>query len=558
MLENLTICNFLYIDKLDIEFKEGFNVLTGETGSGKSVITEAIKIAIGLKNPAKNTILNKSASFHAIFKISSSSPLVPILSESGVDMQAGELIFTRNFSEEGKSKNFINNTPVASNFIREIGKILVDFNEQGEHFTLFTPSNYLNILDNFSGLNQDSKELVKLFQELSAKRKLVDDLLSKKALREKEISYLEHIIAEIEEVNTYEGEETELLEKKKIIVENSKAKQILLELKKILSNDKDSGSVIELLINASKNISRNSIFYESNSELKSIPDKIENLIKETDEIIRIISLVVKDSNEDGLEKVQERLFTLKDLAKKHDLLNADQLINFLEKSRQDHKYLISLNEETANLQEQIKTIKQKYDILAMKISNIRKESAKILENSITEKLRFLLLDKASVRINITTDENCETARGYDNVIFEASINPDLGFSAIHKSASGGELTRILLALKLCLDSCFLHQLLIFDEIDSGVSGKASERVAKILNEVAKNKQIIVITHSAQVAAKASSHFKVSKSFANHKTSLQVNFLDEDGRINEIAKILSAEESSQEAFSLARKLIAKEI
>lgn len=557
MLKSLSINNVVLIDKAEIEFAPGLCVLSGETGSGKSILLDALGLAIGFRSNLRliGEAENK-AQVLAEFNITKNSLCKNLLKDHDLlDAEnAGELRIRRIISENSASKVFINDIAVGVNLLAQIGETLVEIHGQHDQRGLLDVSYHLAILDEFCGNDELLKDLKKTYQNLRETEEKISDLKAKKdaALREKD--YLQHVVSELENAAIKPGEDDELASKKEQLVGKEKILKFLSEIKNSLTEANSQMLGALRVLSRNQNIINNflsekiSDFEEMNKKIDEQSNEIDSAISSIDDIIEEVS-----NCENNLEEIEERLFLIRSLSRKYNLPIVD-LANLIDEAKEKLKLIVSDEESEQTLENSHSKLLKEYKKIANELSEKRKKSALILSKKVEEELKFLKMEGTKFNIEFAVnDAQSIGPSGFDKVRFVAAINKN-NFDDISKIASGGELSRFMLALKVSLLGTKSLPTIIFDEIDTGIGGSTADAVGKRLKALAKNLQVLVVTHQPQIASKADVNFKISKISPNKKTKTVIEKLQGELREQEIARMLSGEKISDEAIAAAKSLM----
>ena len=568
MLKSLIINNIVLIDKAEIEFEKGLCILSGETGSGKSILLDSLGLAIGFRSNSRLIGSHETkSSVTAEFDISSNPQCQEILSTNEIinSDNPHQLIIRRILSENISSKVFVNDVSISVNLLAKIGESLVEIHGQHEQRGLLNSTNHLIILDEFASNQNLTKDLKKIYDELSKIDNEIFDFEEKKSAMTREKDYLEHVINEINDAQIFENEEQILVQKKDQLIAKEKILNFISDIKNSLTEASSS------LFQSQKVLSRNHNLVENflKNEVENffaLSEKNDNHISDIENSIKNLEQICKEinSSQDSKEEIEERLFVIRNLSRKFNC-NSNELQKLLLDCQAKLK---NLNHEEKLSQDLIikrQDYFEKYQKIAQDLSKRRKKSALELAKKVEDELEFLKMagTKFLVEISENKSSNAEEKNssqsknyfpnGSEKAIFKASLNKN-NFDEIAKIASGGELSRFMLALKVALIDVKSVPTIIFDEIDTGVSGSTSDAIGKRLKTLAKTSQILVVTHQPQIASKADSHLKISKSEVAGKVKTKITILDKDSRINEIARMLSGEEISPEAISASKKLL----
>ena len=556
MLSYISIKNIVLIDKLELNFKKGFTVLTGETGAGKSIIVDAINLLLG--NRADKRLIKKGqneASVSALFSVKRNHEVINILTKYGL-VAENEIIIRRKILSNGRSQSFINDELISLNIMREVSGYLIEVNGQNDQAGLLENSNHIKILDIWGNLSENT-------QKVSASYNLYKDKLkSYNEYKDKVNEFTvkqKYLIQDLEEINDLALEEDEidkLIEKKKYLTSIEKIKDSLEKINFLLKGSEDSKGIYENLVHSKKQIS--SILSLNKELFNKLDDSIENTLieyKETEAVLEECMASI-DENNSSLDYIENRISTIKRIARKHNI-EENQINSFKNKLENILNKLSDSENELKKRKNDININKEKYKLNAKVLTDLRHKASIKLSESINKEFPILKLDNAKFAISINLlEENNWKSDGMDSVIFKIETNKDSGYDFISKIASGGELSRIMLAIKVSIASEYENSIgktLIFDEVDTGVGGAVADAVGKRLNLLAKHNQVLVVTHHPQVAARGGNHFKVNKNNINSYSSTSINNLNKAERIEEIARMLSGEKITDAARNAAESL-----
>ena len=562
MLISLSIHNIVLIDKAEITLSSGLCILSGETGSGKSILLDALGLAIGFRASFRliGSDENK-AQVAAEFDISKNEICKNFLRENDLlDAESPDhLRIRRAINENSVNKIFVNDVAIGVNLLAKVGETLVEIHGQHDQRGLLNPSAHLSILDEFSGNENLLKILKKIYENLREVEKKIFEIAAKKEAAEREKDYLNHVVQELGSAELKPDEENELIAKKDFLISKEKILNFSSDLKLHLVEANSQ------LILAQKILIRNQHFGE---DFDGLSEKIDRQNDELDSAVLVIQDLVRKipADENNLDEIEERLFFIRSLARKFNV-PIDSLPQIILDAQKKLKLLLNEEEESYELENQRLTLNKDYKKIAEEISQRRKKSAKILSEKVEAELKFLKMGEVKFLVDVTPenprqvqgDVLCNepvefySPTGYDRVRFTASLNKN-SFDDISKIASGGELSRFMLALKVALLDVKSVPTMIFDEIDSGIGGSTADAVGKRLKALSEKLQILVVTHQPQIAAKANTHFKISKIISDNKAKTKIKKLDKQDREQEIARMLSGEEISVEAVLAAKNLI----
>ena len=533
MLRSLYIQNYALIEKLDISFETGFSVITGETGAGKSLLLGSVNIALG--NKVSKDIIRTGAQFALVeltFQVD--EVCASKLKQMDIFMEEGNIITVSRKISESRSVSKINGETVNVNVLKKVMGMLVDIHGQHEHQSLLYVSNHLNILDKYA-----KKEMADILKGLSAEYGNYTELKSRlssynidEAQRMREIEFSMYEVNEIENANLIPGEDEELEEQYKKLSNSENIVETLSSVYGLIGYD-SMQSAGELISKATQEISSISNFDEKINGFKETLFDIDSVCRDLSaEISDYTGELEYDPRE--VSRIGERLDTINHLKLKYGK-TIDDILQYQDKKQ---SYLDELNNYSEKI-DQIKGLitesREKLQVLSERASKMRKTAAKELENSITDALKDLNFLSVDFKINITKKDKI-TDKGFDNVEFMISTNPGEPVRPLAKVASGGELSRIMLAIKSLLAGEDEIETLIFDEIDTGISGKTASMVAEKLAKISANHQVICISHLSQIAAMADSHYLIKKDMEDNSTATNIVKLTREESIKEIVRI----------------------
>ena len=549
MLRELKIENLAIIDELDIEFEKGFIVLTGETGAGKSIILSGINLLIGEK-ASVDMIRDGEENLVAQGVFDVDEEQKKKLEAMGIDIDGDEIIIRRSYSRSGKARAFVNNVRITLADLKEIASTLVDIVGQHSHQMLLNKNNHIKLLDSF--LNKDEKDIKEnltslLYQYREIDSKIEDIERERKETLEKKEFY-EYQLEEIEKLKLKDGEDEILEAEYKRVFNAEKIREKVYESLEYL---KDDDSALSLITNSIRNIEYLGKYDERYTELAK---RMENAYYELEDCANEIEDISKgiDVTESDLDKIAGRMNTLKRIKEKYKR-TLPELIAYREDLKEKLSDIDSGDFKTRELKQELNKVKAEYYKLAEKLTNLRKEIAVKIENELLNELKFLNMEDAKLKVQINKLERM-TNEGYDDVEFFISTNVGQDLKPLNKIASGGEVSRVMLALKVIFSKVDNIPILIFDEIDTGIGGETVRKIALKLKEIGDNTQIISITHSAVIASKASQQFYIEKYVENFKTISRVKKLSAEERIKEIGRMLVGEKINNEVLEIANKML----
>lgn len=548
MIKSIHIKNYILIDELSLDLHKGLNVITGETGAGKSILINAIDIAFGAK-AGKDVIKNDADKALIELFIDSNNPdIKPLFEENGIDV-LDEIILSREITQTS-SRTRVNGTLVNQDFIKSLKEMLLDIHSQHQTYAFLQPKSHIMLLDNYAR-DLYGEELKEYRSAYSEYKKLLNDLETAQNLAnatDSQIDFLKFQINEIAQANIEDVNEEDELQNELSVLENAEKLQELTQGSYWALNG-DEGSLIDALLQIKSNISR-AVNMDNSLE------NVEQSIIEISELTRDLSATLRDyyqsinSDTARLNEVQERLYLFDKLKRKYGSTLEEVLKTYDKLSNE----LSTIEVSTKNIDElkiKIEESLENLNKLANDISNKRKNYAQVLSSLIVDELEKLELAKSRFEIRITPKEL--SADGIDDVEFYISTNVSQDLVPLAKTASGGEISRVMLAIKTIFAKSDEIDTVIFDEIDTGISGKAAQSVADEISELAKFRQIIVITHQAIIAAKADKHFLVAKK-QDKETEVSIKALNDDEKVLAIASLASGD-NSDSSIDFAKSLLS---
>jgi len=555
MLIELTIQDIVLIERLTLRLGGGLSALTGETGAGKSILLDSLGLATGGK--ADKGLVRQGADrgmVQAVFEASAQHPVWRLLADAGVPADEDLVILRRVQSADGKSRAFINDQTVSVATLRRVGESLIEVHGQHESQGFLDQSVHRSLLDNFAGLESRRDSVAVAFEALRQVRADIEERETEQAAAEREADYLRHVAGELEALNPQAGEEAELAERRAHLMAAEKVSEDLSSAIAALGDDGLEAKVSAAAARIDRAAER--LDPEAGEPLRLATQRLDAALSEFAEargaLLDAAESFVQD--ETALEETEERLFALRAAARKYgrgpDALHA---------YRADvERQLSLLDESEANFEALRKEESQKalaYLTAAEDLSARRKKAGAKFAKAVMAELAPLKLDKAKFQVAIEQDKGQLSPCGIDRVAFEVSTNPGAPFGPLKVIASGGELSRFVLALKTVLSAKDEKSVIVFDEVDSGVGGAVADAIGERLAKIASDAQTLVVTHSPQVAARSRVHFRVAKS-GKTKVRTDVRELSGDERIEEIARMLSGAKITEEARAASRKLLAE--
>lgn len=564
MLKSLEIKDYALIDHIQIEFEKGLNIITGETGAGKSILIDAMSLLLGER--ASSEVVRKGTQksiVEGIFEVEENKKVKALLEENDIEFLP-ELIVRREISLKGSNRCFVNDSPVPLNLIKELGDLLVDLHGQHEHQSLLKTETHIDFVDDFSSNEKILNEYQSLYHKLKRKKAELDELKNKESsIKEKKEIY-QFQINEIDSVNPMPQEDEQLVEELNVL-ENSEKLLLLSDEIYNLIYESDS-SVNDMLGEVKHKLSQLSSIDKSMLEAEGECESALTIIKELASTIRAYKSKI-DIDPKEVEEKRERLAAINLLRKKYGG-TLQKVIEYREKIGNEFNLAENFSEEIARFEKELKELQKQAGEAALRLSESRKKQSKKIEAEVKKVLSQLGISEPQFEVRITSElsDNNEdyilinskkylySEKGIDDIEFYISTNPGEDLKPLAKVASGGEISRIMLSLKTILAKNDRLPLLIFDEIDTGVSGRIAQKVGQALRDLASFHQIIAITHLPQIAAMANHHYVVEKTQEDNRSVSHIRKLNEEEHIREVAKLLSGEKLTDASIQSAIQLI----
>ena len=565
MLSLLKIKNIALIDELQLEFSHGLNLLTGETGSGKSIIVDSLGALTG--DRISSDLIKegeKSAQIEGLFSVRADAGLHEIFYESGIEIDDADevdLIVRRELAASGRNRIFVNNQLVTGNLLKKIGAFLVDIHGQGEQATLFNPSNHLEILDEFANLKSSRINLLANYAAMAKTQREIESLREDEAQKLQLLDVLQFQVDEIKKVNPQVGEEDALNEEKRRLNNVEKLSSLSDEAYLLLYENEES--TVTTLEKAAKKIVELSEYESSFKEYDEGLQSAQAVLADLAFAVRDFSSSLEFSPE-RLEEIENRLVDLSRLKRKYGGA-IETVLAHLEESEARLKNIETFEERKEELKKVLTKQRTDYLKIAQDIHDKRSKAARKFEKEVEANLKAVALEKARFEVRIDAPDAAElknsagkklTAKGFDQIEFYFSANVGESPKPLAKVASGGEASRLMLILKTTMKSNEAEKSVVFDEIDTGIGGRVAEAVGLKLKELAKTQQVLCVTHQPQVASLADRHFLVEKETVGKRTKVGVKDLDETEQIEEIARMLTGAQITDTARQHAREMLAK--
>lgn len=559
MLLNLKINNFALIKESDIMFTKGLNILSGETGAGKSIIFEALSVALG-ERASKSMI--KTGTDHSVIEavFSLTDELKSLLSEKGLisDIDEETVIIRRDIYLDYPTVSRINGFSATLADLKEISAYLCDIYGQYEHQLLLDKDNYLSIINKATRIEYNDEydklesELKDIFIEIKDLTNSLKNFLEKSSNLDSEIDFLEFQINEINEINPVPGEMDEIKDELKKLQNQELIQETLSSVDNNLRGSDEQFENNDVLAKLGESINNLERISNYMSDVDGLIERMKTSMYELEDISSVISSYIgTDYDESRIEELSLRLSKLQMLEKKY-ATDIDGVLYKKEKLELELNDLKYLDERIQEVRDKIKLKEDEYNVVANKISNLRKNAAEKLEKNLSDELHELDMQNSVFKVEFSVSK--PTEKGIDDVEFLAKTNKGSSFKPIREIISGGEMSRFMLAFKNVLSDANNYKTFVFDEIDAGLSGKVANTVGKRLEKLAEKRQVLIISHLPQIISKADSHYKITKKDIGDETVSSIKKLNENERVEEIARLLSGDTITSETLKNAKLLL----
>ncbi|KAA1182873.1 DNA repair protein RecN [Rhizobium tropici] len=554
MLIQLSIRDIVLIERLDLVFESGLSVLTGETGAGKSILLDSLSLALGGRGDGGLVRHGEDrGQVTAVFDVGTQHPARKLLRENGID-DDGDLIFRRVQSADGRTKAFVNDQALSVQLMRQIGQLLVEIHGQHDDRALVDTDAHRTLLDAFAGLAEEAQEVGRLhrvWRDTDRTLKKHREQVEKAA---READYLRASVEELEKLSPQDGEEDELAETRSRMMKAERIAGDIAEASEFLNGNASPVPHIASLVRRLERKSHEApgLLEDTVALLDAALDQLSNAQMEVEAALRKTEYDPRE-----LERVEERLFGLRAASRKYSV-PVTELPALAERMVSDLADLDAGEERLARLAAELAAAKAEYDAAARGLSEKRRHAGEALAEAVMAELPALKLERARFMVEITSDPEAGTADGIDVVEFHVQTNPGTRPGPITKVASGGELSRFLLALKVALADRGSAPTLVFDEIDTGVGGAVADAIGQRLKRLSDRVQVLSVTHAPQVAARAATHLLISKgpvADGSEKISTRVATMEPKDRTEEIARMLAGASVTEEARAAAKRLLA---
>ena len=556
MLTGLSVRNVVLIERLDLDFSSGLTALTGETGAGKSILLDSLGMATGARSDRGliRTGTDKAQS-SASFELPSHHTVWRVLDDQDIDFDPNEdLTLRRTLNRDGRSRAYVNDQAVSVKLLAQIGGLLLEVHGQHDGRGLLDSTTHITLLDQFGGHDATLKAVKAAYSDLQNSQNALDELLTLQSKAGDDRDFLTHAIAELDRLDPRQGEDAELAQQRKFLQGAEGALTELTAARQALGED---GAFEDRLSTALSGIDRLRAKFENTESapakaLETAAQALERAMLETQDAREAVNLAAQafDVEPGRLEETEKRLFALKAAARKYDV-SVDALITQRAQFAVELDAVDSVVVDIEAARQKAGAAQAAYDKAAKRLSKARQKAAKSLDSAVAIELPPLKMERAQFKTDIQTV--APTMRGVDQVSFLVSTNPGTAIGPLQKIASGGEMARFALAIKVALAGKN-DAVMVFDEVDQGVGGAVAAAVGKRLARLSEHAQVFTVTHSPQVAACANHQFRIEKSSKGETTTTSVMSIGDQDREEEIARMLAGETITQEARAAARQLI----
>lgn len=550
MIETLHISNYALIDRVDISFHPGFNIITGETGAGKSIMLGALSLLLGeradtkaVRDPQVKSVIEAS------FSVAEYGNLEAVCTENDIDWDAQHIILRREISPQGRSRAFVNDTPVTLNLLQEIALQLVDIHSQHQNLLLVSPPYQLRVIDSLAG---NSEKLKRFSEAYGRYRQAVKQYqLTRRNIEQArdEEEYLRYQYSQLEEANLQPGEQDTLEREREVLINMTDIKASLARLLDALGEgDKNVDSLLKVAVDEADSLT------DLLEGTEGVIERLNTIRVEAQDIYQAFSEADKQLSADPreLENIEERLNEIYDLQRRHKVDTVEALIKIRDNMKEKLQSIDLGDQSVHSLEVAAKRAKKEALDIAREISAVRRQTAQEFAEILREKA--VPLGMKNLRVEIPVKETELTATGIDYIEFLFAFNKNQEPMPVGHTASGGEISRLMLSIKSIVADKMQLPSIIFDEVDTGVSGDVANRMGEMMHGISKNIQVIAITHLPQVAAQGNAHYKVFKEDTDTATVTRVRELDTPARIDELAIMLSGSTVDEAARANARSLL----
>lgn len=556
MLIHLSLKNFALVESANIDFFDNLNILTGETGAGKSILIDAVSLALGSRG--STNFIRSGASkckITATFKFDNIKPLLEQLNSYGIEHEDRIVIIDREITRSGRNRNLINGVPVTNQMLRGIGSFLINIYGQHEHTRLLYESYQRQIIDQWGGqeISKIKAEIANILAEINSLNKKLTDFGEDESMVARELDILGYQLEEIKNAALTPNEDEELERESRVLRNFEKINDVLAELERTFFDDNNQVSVLDRIGNCTSSLQAIS---EYDDRIKNIFDLTSSIYYNAQELSHELGNYLNqvDFNPDQLNQIEERLNEINVLKRKYGN-SIEDIIGFAESVKKRIYTLENSSEERDKLTAQIQSLQNEYSVKALALSKARSKFSRSLCQKLQKGLSDLGMKYARLTCQVEYNPAVVTAAGSDKVRLLFSANKGEPLNPLQEVISGGELSRLMLILKALISNENEVSAIIFDEIDVGIGGQVATAIADKLFELAKTRQILCVTHLPVIAAKGNYHFLIKKSIKNERTVTEIELLDKDSRIAELMRMMGSDKTDQATRIHAEKLIA---
>ncbi|WP_291103129.1 DNA repair protein RecN [Dysgonomonas sp. UBA7630] len=554
MLRSLYIKNYALIDSLEIDFEPGFSVITGETGAGKSIILGALSLILGQRADMKAIKQGESKCvIEGSFDVSAYD-LKAFCEEKGIEYDPDSYILRREILSTGKSRAFINDSPVSLTDLKELGGQLIDIHSQHQNLLLSDTRFQMQVVDALAGNKDLLSKYQQAFHQYKQSEKALAELREAVRKSKEEEDYLRFQIESLTEAALQEGEQEELENELETLTHAEDIKSAIFKIHSLLSDD-DKGIVLGLKegLNTSQQLAKVYVRSEEISERLQIAYiDLKDLASEMDKLANDVEF-----NPERLAFIESRLDLIYTLQKKYHVNAVSELLALYEEFKQKIENIESSDQQVEALEKEVHEKSEKVFALAKQLTDSRTSITDSFEKDLTDRVAYLGMPNIRFRSEIITEKH-PNIYGSDSVLFQFSANKNVPLQPVAEIASGGEISRLMLCLKSMIAGATALPTIIFDEIDTGVSGEIADKMGEVMREFGKNMQVLAITHLPQIAAKGKAHYKVYKSDDEHTTTTNLVRLSDEERLTEIARMLSGSTVTEAAIQNAKVMLGKKV
>ncbi len=553
MLRVLSIDSFALINHLEVEFEDGLNLITGETGSGKSILVDSVALLVGER--ASQEMVREGfdrASVEGVFHLQRENPAWDRLLEAGIEVSEGDVVIRREISRSGSNKVYINGHLSTLGFLSEIGRLVADIHGQHDQQTLLSPATHLQYLDAFGQNNTLCQQVGHAFRELQSVKQLLGRLHQSESERLQKLDTLQFQIAEIEGLQLSPGIQQQLEEERALLASAEKRQQLAALGYKLLYEDESSG--LSLVDQAQKSLEELATL---DPDFQTKASKLLDLRYQLEEIAYAMRDYVDGVQWDPrrLDSVEERLVEIQKARRKYGA-TVEEILSYLEEIRAEETRIADSEQQAEELAQQKQSLEANFLKMARRLSQKRHRDAESLSRRVENELADLAMEKTVFKVGLESGDEHQSEQGIDLAQFLISPNPGESPKPLAKVASGGELSRIILALKSIVSVESYPKTLVFDEVDAGIGGRVATTVGAKLAGIASQDQVFCVTHWPQLASYAARHFHVAKKTEDQRTVVEIKSLKHSDRVNELARMMAGDATTETTREQARELLAR--